>query len=182
VRFCFTHRVQIDVPSAAFRSGALLELGVCARHGTPMTRARWRRFTTEAPGVIVLLAFFSFFVVLLVAAAFQKDVRGQLPECEACHRTHRRRVRAMWTGIAGALGCVASAAVWEQGSLFLAGVLLLIGGVVSGVRADVARVRGTLQDELTTVRLRGVDRAFAAAVSRRVEHAPEPDPWVTPRV
>jgi hypothetical protein len=177
---CFTHRVQIDVPSTALRSGSLLELGRCARHDAPATRSRTRRFTTELPGVVVLLALFSLFLVLLVAAAFQKDVRGAVPECDRCAASYRRRITVMWAGILGALALVVVSLAQQSGVLFLAGVVLLLVGVVSGVRADLGRVRGTLTRDLAWVELRGVDATFAAAVQERIKVAPSPDPWVTP--
>jgi hypothetical protein len=173
-------RVKIDVPSTAFRSGALLELGTCARHGVPARRARVRRFTTEPPGLLVVLAFFSFFLVLLIAALFQKDVRGSLPECEQCAASYRRRITVMWIGVLGGLVVVVTALALRGGPVFLAGLLLLLVGVVFGVRADLARVRGTLRDDLAWIQLRGVDSTFAAAVQERIQVAPQPDPWVTP--
>ena len=172
--------MKVDVPSTAVRSGALLELGRCARHGVPATRSRLRRFTTEPPGIIVLLALFSCFLFFLLAAAFQKDVRGPLPECERCATTYRRRVTVLWVGVVGGPALLVLGAVLRNAYAALAGGLLLLAGVVVGVMADLARVRGTLDDDLAWVELRGVDAAFAAAASERVQAAPAPDPWVTP--
>jgi hypothetical protein len=176
--------MKIDVPSTVIRSGALLDIGTCARHGVPATRARNRRFSTEMPGIVALLVFASFFLVLLVAAAFQKEVRGPVPECERCATAYRRRMTAMWVGVGGGPAlAVASAFVPFAGAgpLLLAGVVLLLVGIASGVRADVARVRGTLTSDLVWVELRGVDATFGAAVQDRVQSAPELDPWVIPQ-
>jgi hypothetical protein len=172
--------VQIDVPSAAFRTDALLELGRCARHDAPATTGRQRRFSTETPGAVMVLALFSLFLVLLVAAAFQKDVRGAMPECDRCAMAYRRRITVLWVGILGAVALVVAALVQRELALFLAGLVLLLVGVVAGVMADLGRVRGTLTRDLAWVELRGVDAAFAAAVQERVRVAPQPDPWVTP--
>ena len=86
----------------------------------------------------------------------------------------------MWTGILGALALVVLALVQRDGALFVAGVGLLLVGAAAGVRADLARVRGTLTRDLAWVELRGVDAAFAAAVQERIRVAPQADPWVTP--
>ncbi len=128
----------------------------------------------------MLLAFFSFFLVLLLAALFQKEVRGALPECERCATTYRRRIIGMWIGVLGGPVVVVSALALSGGPVFLAGAVLLLVGIAFGVRADVARVRGTLDSDLAWVELRGVDPAFAAAVLDRVQSAPQLDPWVTP--
>jgi hypothetical protein len=141
---------------------------------------RTRRFTTEPPAIVVLLAFFSFFLVLLLAALFQKDVRGEMPECDRCAALYRRRVTVMWAGVLAGPAVVVTALVLRGGPVFLVGVLLLLVGAVSGVRADLARVRGTLSSDLAWVQLRGVDPAFAAGVLERLKPAAQVDPWVTP--
>jgi hypothetical protein len=176
--------MRIDVPSTVIRSGALLDIGTCARHGVPATRARNRRFSTEMPGIVALLVFCSLFLVLLVAAAFQKEVRGPVPECDRCATAYRRRMTTMWVGVVGGPALAVTSAFLPfgiNGLVLLAGVVLLVVGIGSGIRADLARVRGTLNSDLVWVELRGVDATFGAAVQDRVQSAPELDPWVIPQ-
>lgn len=174
--------MKIDVPSAAFRSGALLEISRCARHDVPPSRSRNRRFSTDLPGIVLLLAFFSFFLVLLVASVFQKEVSGPVPECDRCATTYRRRITSMWLSLVSAVGLVVASVAWASGPLLLTAIALLVLGIVFGARADQGRVRGTLDSGLDWVELRGVDPAFAAEVQARVQSAPQLDPWVTPAV
>jgi hypothetical protein len=176
----FTLRVKIDVPANALRTGALLEIGRCARHDAPATRARTRRFTTEPPGIIVVLALFSFFVVFLLAAAFRKDVHGPIPECDRCRASYRKRITAGWISVVACIGVIVLSAVASSGPALLVGIALLVLAISSFVTADLGRVRGTLDDDLVWVELRGIDPAFGTAVQDRVQSAPQLDPWATP--
>jgi len=174
--------VRVDLPSTALHSGALLDLGLCARHGTPATRSRVHRFSSGLPAVVVVLAFFSFLLVLLLYAAFKKDVAGPVPECERCATTYRHRTTVMWIGLVGGPALLFALLAVPQTWIGLVGLALFVIGLVAGVMADHALVRGSLSSDLGWLELRGVDPAFAAAVQEGIKVAPQPDPWVTPLV
>ena len=170
--------MKVDVPSAALRTGALVELGICARHGTPATRSRTRRFSTSPPAALVLLAFFSFFLVLLLFGLFQKETRGPIPECDRCARTYRRRLTTLWVGVIGGIVLfVVGLAQWPP--LALVGLVAFLVGIVVGVMADLARVRGDLASDLMWVELRGVSAEFAEVAAGKA-YAAAIDPWAVP--
>lgn len=162
----------VRLPANVIASGALSQLGVCARHGAPSSGTRERKFVSATPVWLLPIAILALLVAAIVAMAIQKTVKGPVPECASCRKERAAFVRNVWLGWVGSTALFFLAAATTNGTLFALWFLTLIVALVYSFAGNGNAVRGTTSRDGFWVDLRNVDPFFAEACARRMSGAP----------
>ena len=149
---------------------------ICARHGGPATRPVKRTFYTRTPWWVYLLIVVSLLLAAIVSLAVRKSAAGMLPSCDRCVAERRRFIGCVVGGWLLGLVLLVLGAAADNGFVLLLGLLVWVVSLVITFCRDQFRVRGSVDRDLTWVRLKGVAPAFAAEVARGLASSGVPGP------
>lgn len=154
---------KVYVPSAAITAGALVEIGVCPRHGEVGARSKDRTFYARTPIWIYVICVLSLFLGFILHVVTRKKVTGPIPECAICLRQQSARRRNTVIAWLAVLGLVFLSAALNLTALSIVAFLAVIAALVYSVLAKDLQ-SGVVTKDRQWVELREVAPAFSARV------------------
>lgn len=168
----------LKVPSAAIQQGALVQLGICPRHGLPAVRVKKRSYYTASPPWAVLLIFVSLLIGLIVLLAIRKTVAGPVPDCRTCVAEQRKRTTIAWSVALLSVGLLLASLGSQSAGFVLVALVAVVVAIVHPVVAPKKWPWGVVTDDGWWVEMKDTAPAFRAAVQQATAAAIAPP--VTP--
>jgi hypothetical protein len=145
---------------------------ICARHGGPPTSFRQAKFYTRAPLWTYALIPLGLLVFAIVTLTMRTTVPSRLPACGRCSADRRRFIAGVISLWVATVAIIVLGVQLSSDALVILGFFAIIFDLIACFTGDYFRVRGHVTQDLAWVNLRGVDDAFAAAISNALRPAP----------
>jgi hypothetical protein len=144
---------------------------ICARHGGPATSFRKAIFHTKAPLWSYALIPLGLLIFAIVTLVIRTSVPSRLPTCGQCSVDRRRFIAGVLSLWLAAIAVIVLGVQISSGALVILGFVATFFALIASFAIDNFRAAGHVTQDRAWVNLKGVDEAFAAAITNALRPA-----------